>query len=194
MIGASSLVPVPADEQAEAFATLVMAFAEDPVERFLYPAPADYLEHFPEFLAAFGGPAFTQQTAWWLGRSAVALWLPPGVEADAQAVVDVLNETVDGGRLREVLAVLDQMDEQHPTSEHWYLPWLGVDPVRRGTGLGGQLLDACLQIVDATHLPAYLETPNPRTIPFYTRHGFEVTGRAQAGACPAITCMSRPAR
>ena len=52
----------------------------------------------------------------------------------------------------------------------------------------------CLQIVDATHLPAYLETPNPRNISFYQRHGFEVTGEAQAGACPPITFMLRAAR
>ncbi len=42
----------------------------------------------------------------------------------------------------------------------------------------------CLGVVDATHLPAYLETPNPRNISFYQRHSFEITGQAQAGACP----------
>jgi len=52
----------------------------------------------------------------------------------------------------------------------------------------------CLQIVDATHLPAYLETPNPRTFSFYQRHGFEVTGQAQAGTCPPMTFMLRAAR
>jgi len=51
-----------------------------------------------------------------------------------------------------------------------------------------------LQIVDATHLPAYLGTPNLRTISFYQRHGFEVTGQAQAGTCPPMTFMLRAAR
>ena len=50
----------------------------------------------------------------------------------------------------------------------------------------------CLKIVDAGGLPAYLETPNPRTVPFYQRAGFSVTGVAQAGACPPITLMQRP--
>jgi hypothetical protein len=36
--------------------------------------------------------------------------------------------------------------------------------------------------VDEDHLPAYLETPNPRTIPFYERYAFEVTGEAQTGS------------
>jgi len=56
------------------------------------------------------------------------------------------------------------------------------------------LLNQCLAVVDAEHLPAFLETPNPRTIPFYQRHGFEVTNVAQAGACPPVTSMIRRAR
>jgi hypothetical protein len=38
-----------------------------------------------------------------------------------------------------------------------------------------------------------LETPNPRTIPFYRRHGFEITGTANAGECPPLAFMLRPA-
>ena len=52
-------------------------------------------------------------------------------------------------------------------------------------------MEPCLSIVDASHLPAYLETPNPRTIPFYERHGFEVVGEARAGACPPVAFMAR---
>ena len=49
-------------------------------------------------------------------------------------------------------------------------------------------------MVDQSHWPAYLETPNPRTISFYECLGFEITAQAQAGTCPPITCMLRPAR
>jgi hypothetical protein len=45
-----------------------------------------------------------------------------------------------------------------------------------------------------TALPAFLETPNPRTIPFYERHGFQVITVAQAGVCPPVTLMLREAR
>jgi GNAT superfamily N-acetyltransferase len=60
-------------------------------------------------------------------------------------------------------------------------PWLGVDPARQRAGLGAELLTQCLAQVDEDHLPAFLETPNPPTIPFYERHLFEVTNIAQAG-------------
>src|SRR5262249_21392664 len=81
-----------------------------------------------------------------------------------------------------------------PGSPHWSLPCFAVDIALQGKRLGSQLMEPCLQIVDASPLPAYLETPNPRTISFYERHGFEVTGDAQAGTCPPVTFMLRAAR
>ena len=59
------------------------------------------------------------------------------------------------------------MDSAHPQYPHWYLPWFGVDAGLQGKGLGGMLMAPCLEIVDASYLPAYLETPNPRNLTFY---------------------------
>jgi predicted GNAT family N-acyltransferase len=52
----------------------------------------------------------------------------------------------------------------------------------------------CLTIVDEDLRPVYLDSPNPRNISFYERHGFEVTGEARAGACPPVVSMLRAAR
>ena len=190
-----SFAPARASDQARVIATIVSAFIEDPVERWLFPEPFQYLTHFPTFVAAFGGAAFAQQSVWTLGEfAAAAVWIPPGGEADAETIVAVLRESVSPSQHADTFAVLEQMDEAHPSYPHWYLPWLGVDPAYRGAGLGGQLLTRCLQIVDDDHMPAFLETPNPRTISFYERHGFQVTSVAQAGACPPVTSMVRDAR
>ena len=176
-------------------ATLVLAFAADPVERWMYPEPLQYLSHFPMFLAAFGGQAFADRTVWSLGNfSAVALWLRPGTEADGDAITATLAETVAADKHDDVFDALGQMDAARPSYPHWYLPWFAVDTALQGKGLGRQLMKPCLEVVDAGHEPAYLETPNPRTIPFYQRHGFEVTGEARAGTCPPITFMLRGAR
>jgi ribosomal protein S18 acetylase RimI-like enzyme len=194
-VSALSFSPVRHDEQARAFATLVSAFTDDPVERWLYPEPQQYLTHFREFLGAFGGKAFDHQTVWRLGEfAAVALWLPPGTKADGVAISTVLTKTVSADKHDDLFSVLEQMDIAHPEYPHWYLPWFGVDAAQQGNGLGGQLMRACLAVVDGSHLPAYLETPNPRTISFYERHGFEVKGEAQAGACPRVVFMLRTSR
>lgn len=190
-----SFSPVRDDEQARALATLVSAFTDDPVERWLYPELQRYLMHFPEFLRAFGGKAFDEHTAWSLGESsAVALWLPPGTEPDGDKITTVLTKSVSPDKHGDLFSVLQQMDVAHPKYSHWYLPWFGVDAALQGRGLGGHLMKACLRVVDASHLPAYLETPNPRNITFYERHGFQVTGEAQAGACPPVAFMLRASR
>jgi GNAT superfamily N-acetyltransferase len=178
-----------------AFATLVSAFANDPVERWLYPELEHYESKFPDFVEAFGGKAFAAQTAWAIADlSAVALWLPPGTEPDGEHVVAVLLDHVEAAKHDEILTVLEQMGAVHPTSPHWYLPWFGVNAAVQGSGLGSQLMAHCLAIVDVDHLPVYLETTNPRTLPFYERHGFEVVGMTHAPTCPPLTFMLRAAR
>ncbi len=74
---------------------------------------------------------------------------------------------------------------------HWYLPWFGVGARVQGSGLGATLMVDCLRAVDETGLPAYLETPNPRTISFFERFGFRVTGSTESRDCPVITFMLR---
>jgi GNAT superfamily N-acetyltransferase len=161
----------------------------------MYPADKEYAEHFPQFLAAFGGGAFGHDTVWQVDDFAgVALWFPPGTEPDGGEVVRVLMGTVDRERHADTMIALEQMDAAHPRFPHWYLPWFGVDAEQQGTGRGGRLMTACLGAVDESGLPAYLETPNPRTIRFYERHGFRVTGSTVTEHCPAITFMLREPR
>ena len=181
-----------AEDQAKTFATLLSAFRADPVERWLYPDEHDYDEFFPAFLAAFGGEAFAHDTVWQLDDfAAVALWLAPGADPDADEIVRVLMTTVDEARHGDTMACLEQMDAAHPRYPHWYLPWFGVEARAQGSGLGATLMVNCLRAVDETGLRAYLETPNPRTISFYERYGFRVSGSTHTADCPVITFMLR---
>lgn len=182
-------------EERRALDVLVTAFTADPVIRWLFPDATGYLTHFPAFLRAFGGKAFTSQSAWRLGEfEAVALWFPPDVEPDSDAVIAEITENVASDRHDDCFALLEQMGAAHPTFLHWYLPWFGVDGARQGRGIGSELMRNCLGFVDQDHLSAYLESPNPRNIPFYERHGFEITGVSQAGACPPVYSMLRSPR
>ena len=193
-MNAAAFAPVLDGDRQRALDVLVTAFTADPVIRWLYPEAGLYLSRFAGFLDTFGGRAFAQGTAWRLGEfAAVALWLAPHVEPDGDAIVAYLRATVAPGQHADLESVLEQMDAAHPRFPHWYLPWFGVDGARQGMGLGGELMTQCLRVIDADHMPAYLENTNPRNIPFYQRHGFDVIGESQAGACPPVVSMLRVA-
>jgi ribosomal protein S18 acetylase RimI-like enzyme len=57
---------------------------------------------------------------------------------------------------------------------HWYLHMLGVDPDHQGQGIGSALLNAVHALADADRLPTLLVTFQPRNVPLYRRHGYEI--------------------
>lgn len=188
----AAISQLPGADRPLAISTIVAAFATDPVERWLWPAEDVYNANFPDFVAAFAGDAVEQGSGWRVtGKSAVALWLPPGVEPAEDTIVRVLTESVPVEKHEDMFSTLEQMTATHPNYSHWYLPWLAVAPRLQGRGLGGLLLEHGLAIVDADGLPAFLDTPNPRTVSLYERYGFEVVGSAQSGSCPPMTSMLR---
>jgi GNAT superfamily N-acetyltransferase len=87
-----------------------------------------------------------------------------------------------------------EVEHAHPTEPHWYLAILGVRPERTGRGLGGALLEPGLARADAEGMPSYLENSNPRNVPFYERHGFDVVAEHWLPNGPVLTYMWRPAR
>jgi ribosomal protein S18 acetylase RimI-like enzyme len=86
------------------------------------------------------------------------------------------------------------MGEFHITEPHWYLPLIGVDPAQQGRGYGSALLRHALAACDSAGLPAYLESSNPRNVPLYERHGFEIIGVIQSGSSPEMPAMLRKPR
>ena len=189
-----TITSVDNSQEATVIATLVSAFIADPVERWLFAEPLQYLTRFATFVAAFGKGGFASETVFKLGDfAAVAIWIPPGAKPDEDAIVAALSESVPREKHADTFSVLEQMDAAHPKDPHWYLPWLGVDAALQGAGLGAALLRHGLARVDADRLPAFLETPNPRTVPLYERHRFVVSSVSHAGACPPVTSMRRPA-
>jgi ribosomal protein S18 acetylase RimI-like enzyme len=150
---------------------------------------------FPKFARAFGGAAFAHNSAHCTEDfGGAALWLPPNVHFDEDAVNNVLESTAPNSVRGDLFAVFDQMEQYHPTEPHWYLPLIGVDPAHQGKGYGGTLMVHALERCDRDHVPAYLESTNPMNVSLYQRHGFEVLGTIQEGASPPLIPMLRRAR
>jgi GNAT superfamily N-acetyltransferase len=185
----------PAPDRDRAVATIVAAFADDPITRWFVRDDERYRKFFPEFVRVFGGGAFANGSADTVADSSgVALWLPPGVGPDEEKMGEVAAQAVPEDEQEERFAFMGQMGEYHPAEPHWYLPLIGVDPAQRGHGYGSTLLRHALERADRDHLPAYLEATSPKNKPLYERHGFEAIGEIQAGGSPPMWPMLRRAR
>lgn len=187
-------VMTPADEDS-AMQTIVLAFAADPMARWTWPRADQYLAAMPRMIRAFASKAFSNGSAWCThDYTGVALWLPPGVQSDEEGLGAVIESTVARSLRAETDPIFEKMAAYHPTEPHWYLPLIGADPAHQGEGHGQALMTHALARCDLDHAPAYLESSNPRNIPFYERHGFEALGEIQVGSSPTLVPMLRPAR
>ena len=131
-----------------------------------------------------------------------ALWLPPG--AYPPSTLRQLRQMTGALKIAPLaprgvqpsLRYLRATERVHPTTTHWYLGVLGVEPEWQGRGLGGRLLQPVLEQCDAESLPAYLETDKERNLAFYARHGFGLvdTLRPDGDAGPPEWTMWRDPR
>jgi hypothetical protein len=55
-----------ASDEASIINVLVRAFSADPVSRWVWPDSQQYHMHFPNFVRAFGGKAFTHGSAYYV--------------------------------------------------------------------------------------------------------------------------------
>jgi ribosomal protein S18 acetylase RimI-like enzyme len=106
--------------------------------------------------------------------------------------MELIEESISIEKKAVISTVIEEMVRYHPHEPHWYLPFIGVDPARQDQGLGAALLTSGLAKCDAAHLPAYLESTNPRNRTLYERHGFQAVGEISAGDCPPVVPMLRP--
>src|SRR5262250_3566046 len=88
----------------------VTAFSADPVMRWLWPEPRDYLRCFPDLVHGFGGRAFGHDAAHVTESfSGGTLWLPPGVSPDEAALERLMADAVPEPAQSEAASMLEQM-------------------------------------------------------------------------------------
>lgn len=132
--------------------------------------------------------------------TAGSLWLPPG----APKAYGIGNLTLGwhilkhgGARALNNSLVIDgfMARNRKPLPPHYYLFAIAALPTHQGKGLGGQVMRAALERIDAERMPAYLENSKRENLGFYRHHGFEVMEEATpAKDCPPLWLMWRPAR
>ena len=184
-----------ATDDARALATITTAFAGDPIVRWFIRDPTRYITYWPAFVRAFAGRAVDTGSADVADDYAgVALWLPPGVGPDEDAMAAVAQEAIPASEHAEKFGFMEQMGEFHPAEPHWYLPLIGVDHPYIGRGLGSALLRHATARADHDGAPCYLEATSPLNKRLYERHRFEPIGVIQSGDSPPMWPMVRTPR
>jgi GNAT superfamily N-acetyltransferase len=168
----------------EAVELLARAFHDQPYNTYSEPDPTRRMYILRESFRctvceclAVGEPYGTGEEL-----SGVALWMPPGVphiskEQEREFGFDrlpaIFGETALA-RHAPLGDLLKAAHERNMTEPHWFLHILGVDPARQGEGIGSALMEPVLRAADSDGLPCYLDTAQPRNVPFYQRHGFRI--------------------
>jgi ribosomal protein S18 acetylase RimI-like enzyme len=179
----------PADRE-RVLASLVAAFAADPVLRHLFPDDDTYPGHAATFFGRLFDRRVGNGTVFTIGAgSSVAMWDTPAVSAGPAPPAGSAPElpAPEQARLDAYNGAVYAALPDHP---FWYLGVLGTHPDHRGRRWGHALLADGLRRAAADGLPAVLETSNPGNVVVYRRAGFEVVGEI-AGPLP-IWVLERP--
>jgi ribosomal protein S18 acetylase RimI-like enzyme len=164
---------VPAD-RGRVIATLVAAFTDDPVLRYLFPEDRSYPGHAAAFFGSLFDKRVRRETVWTIGRGAsVAMWDPPQTGA-GEPDDDVLAAELPADAMARVNAYGGAVHAALPTAPFWYLGVLGTHPDHTGQGWGHAVMAAGLRRAAADGLPAVLETSNAANVEMYRRAGWHV--------------------
>ena len=179
---------------------ITLSFARDPLWAHAMARPSGGTAHHGEFWRLSVEGALRYPWTWLVGGGeATSIWIPPGgtemAPEQEQRLAELASERL-GPIAGAYLELVSRFDAAHPRAEpHYYLTLLGTHPDHRGQGIGMRLLACNLDLVDAAHRPAYLESTNPANNRRYASVGFEPHGEfCYPGGGPVVTTMWRPAR
>lgn len=164
---------------------LVRAFDDDPVPRYMFSDRGRQKGLRKFFTIQLRRGYLSRGEVWTTDdRAGAAVWGLPGTHRSAMHelmnLLPILPQFLGGDHPTDAFRLLGDVDSARPKTPHWYLATLGTEPARQGQGVGSALLSRVLGRLDDEGIPAYLESSKERNVPFYARHGFEVTGEIQA--------------
>jgi len=165
-------------------AVLAQAFQEDPGLHYVFPTAAERAKFMPGLFRVALHQGLRAGEIWTTAGApaGAAVWEPWGwaetthgevAQADPNELPSAIG-TAAFERVTSFFAYLGALHRRDVPGRHWYLSCLGVAPARQSQGVGGRLLQPILARAAAEGVPCYLETTQPKAVPFYRRHGFEV--------------------
>ncbi len=185
------------DEVTRVAEVLKRAFAGEPIQRWCMACddPVELIGlEFLEAARQLAAGGFLWVTE---DLSGAAGWFPPGADYDEEAIDAVVSAALvsRGGRAEPRAGFWQWVEDHRPSTRHWYLDLLGVEPERQGTGLGRFLLKEGLARVDALAEAVFLVTDDRHNAAWYERHGFSIQSAERSPENgPMVWFMYRPPR
>ncbi|MFX1495097.1 MAG: GNAT family N-acetyltransferase [Promethearchaeota archaeon] len=181
------------EDQIEAASKVLgRAFQDDPLFVYCFPDPVERKNKIAlhgEFLILVGilsGEVYITSS----NIEGVAIWHSHGIKDQIRGTQSKeirirlrkikrmeFSDTLLIERMGIFEEIANSFQNEHVNFPHWYLAFIGVDPIHQGKGYGSKLLGNKLAEIDERNLPCYLHTENERNVKFYEHFGFELIGK-----------------
>lgn len=185
--------------------SLVRAFADDPLVRWMLPDDDAYLGRDGDAFFRLVSRRWFEVGEVWTTPDCVAasVWGPPdppGLPDAVSAELGALYMGFDVATQARMAAVSAAVGSHRPDGPYWYLQFLGTHPDWQRQGLGSALLAPLRERCDTEGLGQYLETATDDDIAYYRARGFDVLesfdvhdSEEPSRAPVTVTTMWRPA-
>ena len=181
------------EDQIEAASKILgRAFQDDPLFVYCFPDPVERKNKIAihgEFLILVGilsGEVYITSS----NIEGVAIWHPHGIKDQIRGTQSkeirrrlrkVKRLEFSDSLLMERMGIFEEIansyQNEHVNFPHWYLAFIGIDPIHQSKGYGSKLLETKLAEIDEQNLPCYLHTENEKNVKFYEYFGFKLIGK-----------------
>jgi len=121
--------------------------------------------------------------------NAAAVIYPPGAYPlpGASQWLLLLKSFIKNGfyDIRDWIHWLDEVEKIHPKKPHYYLEYIGVEPLLQGKSFGSAIMQHLIGKADEMCVGCYLENANPNNLAFYKRFAFKVIAEKEILGIPA---------
>ena len=178
-----SVVPLIEEQIPTSSRMLARTFQNDALAIYMFPNPMERAKLLPVHFELLLRYALLAERVWTTtGNEGVVVCQPPGhldmdMDSMTKSGMTREGERVGEDALNRFTSVVDHvapLRPQHAGTRHWYVMALGVDPSKKGQGIGTVLMKHVFSLADADRVPCYLETAQPENVQFYRKNGFEV--------------------
>jgi len=161
-------------------------FYDDPVMKWMLRSDDKYESALQLFMQTLAHMIYLPHRESYINdaRTGATIWLPPGETGELSLLtqlrsVPTMIRIAGLTGIPSMLRVQSFLDKKHPTKPHYYLFSIASLPEMRGQGIGSSLMAPMTARFDEQQVGAYLENSRSANLPFYQRHGFEVTEQVQ---------------